>query len=423
MFFRSDKICYQISDPIKQNESNLTKIDSICKTKTCKTYKNCVINNDTILEIDKFMDFDIPINYFQDKEIKQNDNSQKIKKININIKDPISSEQALPENFEIKTLNLKYINEIHKLIVNHYVEDEDHIVRLSYSVDFIYWYLKYIPPEYIIGLTYKNKLVGIITVVLIDMIIYNKKNKIPYIDLLCIQKKIRKIGLAKYLINEVKKRIMQSNISYGISTSSELKTTQHPESSIFCKTEDYIIPINYKKLKKIGFLVCEMEPINSITKNPLHLVTHKDISIIVPKLNKFMERLDIKPYFTLESAKHFLLPKKNIVYSFVNYDQQNQITDFISVYINYFYCIDVKKFISVAQLAFYFYESMNISELVSLLIDKLSIYKIDQLIFRNVFNNTDINITKFSTKGVLHYYFYNMKIKEINPSQLAFFPF
>lgn len=387
---------------------------------------NSLKKHPIVSKTDEFKNTDDEFGCFSDEDTKQEKKYKKktkSNKIKIIDKKPLLPEQTLPKNFEIKTLGLKYVNEIHKLLVNHYVEDQDHIIRLSYSKDFIYWYLKYVPPEYIIGLTYKNKLVGMVTVMFMDMIIYDKKNKIPYIDLLCIQKKIRKLGLARYLINEAKKRIMCLNISYGISTSSELISTQYPESSIFCETEDYIIPINHEKLKKIGFLVCDIDKISIINKNPLHLVTQQDMTTIVFKLNKFMERLDIKPYFTLESAEHFLLPKKNIVYSYAIYNEQSQVTDFICVYINYFYCIDLNKFISVAQLGFYFYESMNLSELVSLLIDKLAIYKIDQLIFRNMFDNADINITKFSTRGNLHYYVHNMKIGKINPSCLSFFPF
>lgn len=328
----------------------------------------------------------------------------------------------LPENFKLKTLGVEYYNEIHKLLTNHYVEDQNKITRLTYSKDFIYWYLKYIPSEYIIGLVYKKKIVGIITIMIIDMIIYDTKIKMPYIDLLCVQTRVRNMGLANFLTNEAKRRIAHSKFPYGISTGLKSKCDIN-SGSVFCKTQDYVIPINYKKLKKIGFLMDDLDLVPIINDNPLHLMTDRDLAVVIAKLHKHMNQLCIKPYFTLESAKHFLLPKKNIIYSYVLRDEYNQITDFVSVYINYLYCIDINQFISVAQLAFYFYESLNISQLITFLIDKLSKQKIDQLIFRNMFDNMNINITKFSTKGDLHYIFHNVEINEIKSSDLIFFPF
>ena len=111
------------------------------------------------------------------------------------------------------------------------------------------------------------------------------------------------------------------------------------------------------------------------------------------------------------------------MYSFVNRNQQGDVTDFISVYKNYLYCIDKNKVVSVGQLSFYFCETMTITQLVSYLLDKLPSYGIDQLVFRDIGENMKINITKFSTNGDLYYYFYNVAIKETANDSIHFFPF
>lgn len=327
--------------------------------------------------------------------------------------------KSLPNGFQFKTLGLSYLEEIFGLLNNHYIEDSQHIIKLVYSKDFLYWYLKHVPPGFIIGLIFKKKIVGMIAALFIDMIVCGKKIKVPYINFLCVQSKIRNLGFGLFLIDEIKERLSKIGITYALFTG--LK----PITKYFCTTKDFVIPINYPKLKEVGFLMEDenLAPLSVLNDNPLHLMNISDIDSIVSKLNKFMEKFDVKPYFTNESVKHFLLPKKNIVYSFVNRNENGDVVDFVSVYKNYLYCLEKNKIVSVAQLAFYFHETMNLTQLVLNLIDKLSTYNIDQLVFRNMSDNMSINITKFSTREQLYYFFFNVSIKEINSSKLCFYPF
>ena len=324
----------------------------------------------------------------------------------------------LPKGFAFKTLKIKHLDEVCCLLNDHYIEDEQDIMRIVYSRDFLYWYLKYIPDGFMVGLIYKNKLVGMITAMFIDMFVYNKGIKMPYIDFLCVQKKIRSLGLAPFLMDEIKSRIFKTGLDYAFFTS--MKKIKSP----FCRTRDFVVPINRPKLKEIGFLVEDIMPPPEPDDNPLHLMIASDIESVVPKLNKSMGKYTVHPYFTKESAHHFLLPKKNIVYSFVRRDDDDDdVTDFIVIYKHYFYCLEKNKMVGVAQLAFYYYETMSLTELVTCMLDKLSSYGIDQLIFRNMAENEDINITKFSTYSDLFYYFFNIGIKETDASKIIFYPF
>src|SRR5271154_675604 len=242
------------------------------------------------------------MSYWINQPMKIADEGETIKPI---IADPSKKIHAdLPQGFELKTLTVKYLDEIQKLLNKHYIEDDQHLIRLVYSKDFLYWYLKYIPSEYIIGLVYHKKLVGFITAMFIDMIVHHNKLKVPYINLLCIQSKLRNMGFGPVLIDEVKQRICKMGINYGLFTST--KEVSLP----FCTSIDYAIPINYTKLQAIEFIEKDLEPIQQINPNPLHLMAASDIDSVIPKLNKFIEKFDVKPYFTNDSAHHFLLPKK-----------------------------------------------------------------------------------------------------------------
>jgi hypothetical protein len=353
--------------------------------------------------------------YWIDQPIDISKTDTEIKIIDKNILK--KKKENLPDGFRFKTLGLNYLEEIYGLLNNHYIEDEQHIIRLTHSKDFIYWYLKYIPAGFIVGLTFKNKLVGLVTATFIDMVVYEKEIKVPYINFLCIQSKIRKLGLAPFLMDEIKERLCKINMTYAIFTGTKLITKS------FCATKDFVVPINYPKLKEIGFLMEDLTLIPKLDSNPLHLMVASDIDSVVPKLNKFMEKFSVKPFFTNESAHHFLLPKKNILYSFVNRNNKGDVTDFISVYKNYLYCLEKNTVVYVAQLAFYYHETMNLTQLVANLIDKLSAYKIDQLIFKDVADNMSINITKFSTYGQLYHFFFNVSIKETSSEKLCFYPF
>ncbi len=323
----------------------------------------------------------------------------------------------LPDGFSFKTLGVEYLDEIYNLITNHYVVDENCIYRMVYAKKYLYWYLKKIPHGFVVGLIYRNKLVGMITACFMDMIIYDKEIKVPFINFLCCQARIRNLGLAQMLMDEIKKRLVNIKMSYALFTGSKMVTKP------FCTTTNYIVPINYAKLRQVGFLTADIEPITQTENNPLHLMQDRDIDIVTIKLNNHTKKLYIKPFFTNDSVHHFLLPKKNIVYSFVKRDENNEVTDFISIYKNYLYCLEKNQTVSVANLAFYFCETMTLTELVIYLLNKLPSYGIDQLNFRDTTENSTININKFSTHDKFHYFFYNVCMSETDSSKISFYPF
>lgn len=303
---------------------------------------------------------------------------------------------TLASEFSLVNLDIGYLNEIHALITDHYIEDNQQIFRMIYSKDYLYWYFNHIPSQYIIGLIYHSKLVGLISAMPLDMVIHNEKMSVSYVNFLCIQKKLRKMGLAKLLINELQSRLGDTSIIY---------TGIHAvNASPLCSVSSYIIPINYAKLHKIEFI--NEDDIGSrpiIDDNPLHLMKQNHVSDITIKLNSHYSNYQVRPNFTGDMCHHFFLPKKNVVYSFVVVDGAH-VTDFVSVTKNYMYCIEKNKVISIGHLSFYYNETLSITELIMYLIAKLPSYGIDQLMIRDIGNNSNIDITKFCTDEMTYYY-------------------
>jgi glycylpeptide N-tetradecanoyltransferase len=303
------------------------------------------------------------------------------------------------------------------LINDNYIEDTRGIIRCVYGKNFLIWYLDQIQTKgLVIGLLYNNNLIGMISASIFDMIIFDEKKRVPYINFLCIHKKVRHLGLGPILIDHIKEKLCLLNIPYAFFTAMNSPTVP------FCQTKDNIIPINYQKLTKIKFMNEELDPVIRFDDNPLHLMIESDTEQIVAGLNSFMKNFKIKPFFDIKSAKHFLLPKKNIKYSFTKKNSKGNITDFISVYKYYLYCMGQKEIVSVGQLGFYYTETLTLTQLVKFLLDKMISYGFDQLIIRNMAENDTIDITKFTTHDELNYFFYNISIPKINSWEIFVLP-
>ncbi len=321
-----------------------------------------------------------------------------------------------PREFKLVSLNMTHLDEIYYLINNHYICDNDNVTRLTFSKSFLYWYLKEIPSDFIIGLIYGKKLIGLITCLIIELIVHGEKIKTPYINFLCIQRSLRHLKLSNILMDEMKRRILSKNIFYCFFCNDKKWACS------FVQCASYVIPINYPKLHRIHFLTEKIDPLRTFDYNPLQIMDKNDAEQILTKLSMAMDNLLIKPYFTKKTLLHYLAPKKNIVYSFVIKNVDGQVTDFVSVYKHYLYCIDTKEMVSVAKLAFYYHHSVDQTTLIEYLLDKLDKYGFDQLIFYDMYENNKINITKFSMKDKMSYYFGNMAMPQTKQENICFFP-
>jgi glycylpeptide N-tetradecanoyltransferase len=58
----------------------------------------------------------------------------------------------------------------------------------------------------------------------------------------------------------------------------------------------------------------------------------KDVPIVHKKLNDFLKQFKLHIQFSVEEVAHFMLPRDNVIESYVVCDGNNVITDFISFY-------------------------------------------------------------------------------------------
>ena len=251
------------------------------------------------------------------------------------------------EGLEWKDVDMTKQNEIDKLyefLKTNYVEDEDHMFRFDYSKDFLKWHLtspNYFP-EWLISIVQldtkknKKKMVGFIAGIPIKVCIHGYDISLAEIDFLCVKKEFRNKRLAPLLIREVSRRIHMRNQWWAVYTSG----TMLPKP--FAQTTYYHRNLNVKKLVDIHFTYLphnmNMARAKNIYKLPNELpfsgfrqMEEKDVEQVFVLLEKFESQFKVHGYYDRDQVKHWFLPRKNVVYSYVREDN-NTITDFISFY-------------------------------------------------------------------------------------------
>ena len=256
---------------------------------------------------------------------------------------------ALPEEgLEWKDVDMTKQNEIDKLyefLKNNYVEDEDHMFRFDYSKDFLKWHLT--SPNYctdwlisIVQLdTKKNKkkMVGFIAGIPIKVCIHGYDIELAEVDFLCVKKEFRNKRLAPLLIKEVSRRIHLRDKWWAVYTSG----TMLPKP--FAETTYYHRNLNVKKLVDVHFTYLphnmNMARAKNLYKLPTELpfdgfrpMQEKDVDQVYVLLENFEKQFKVHGYYDKDLVKHWFLPRKQVVYSYVRENKEKVITDFISFY-------------------------------------------------------------------------------------------
>jgi glycylpeptide N-tetradecanoyltransferase len=321
--------------------------------------------------------------------------------MNIDLDNEINMDEIkLPDGFRFKTLSPAYTKEIQYFLNRHYIENTNCDLKVFFVTDYLYWYLKYIPAGLCIGLVYENKLVGLITAYVTDMIICQNRYSIAIPNFLCVHQKLQNLGLSKLLGKKLRSVLDTMRVQQALYqvVRFELNEQTQPKINPFCRLQNVSVPLNYEKLISIGFIPANCELYVQPEKMPtFRLLCKDDVPKIVPKLNNFLSKYKIRPFFTEESATHFFLPKKRIVYSFVKTDDQSNITDFISVTESYMHLKPIRKNICSCNVTYYFHETVSLTRMIESIIPKLLSYGVDILNLLTVGKNEYLNINKFPT--------------------------
>lgn len=339
---------------------------------------------------------------------------------------PLIDDHAL-EWHDCDVTNDQDMKDIYALLSSHYVEDDDNMFRFDYSMGLLKWAM--CPPGWKpvwhVGIrrVSDNKLVGFVTAIPARIRIYEKELSLVEINFLCVHKGYRGKGLAPTLIQEITRRanlagIFQATYTAGAVLSKPLASCQY-----------FHRPLNPKKLLDIGFsylpprrtLKMTMKlyalPEEPRTKG-LRPLEEKDIPRVTTLLSDYLQsKTKFHPVLSEDDVRHWLLPREDIIVSYVSENAHGKITDLLSFYCLHSTIIGHSKH-TTFRAAYSYYSVATSVPLRDLMYDALIIAKRNNL---DVFNCLDLMDNKAFLKdlkfdqgtGRLQYYIYNWRCPSI----------
>ena len=266
-----------------------------------------------------------------------------------NIENIPKESYTLPEGFEWKDIDLNQVSDVDKLyefLKSNYIGDESHLFGTDYSKDFLKWFLS--PPEmhkdWLVSVVKedkvknKKKIIGFISAIPTKLSINNTEIKMAKVCFLCVKKEFRNKRLTPVLIKEITRRINLKNIWQGV------YKTFYFLPKAFTKSQYHYRSINLKKLLDVQYTYLpnnKMSLGNALKKYELpdepkisgfRKMEEKDIDQIYNLILERNKKYKIYEILNKNEVKHWLLPRNNIVYTYVLEDEDHKITDFCSFY-------------------------------------------------------------------------------------------
>ncbi|XP_073302548.1 glycylpeptide N-tetradecanoyltransferase 1-like [Primulina huaijiensis] len=317
--------------------------------------------------------------------------------------------------------------EVYSLLANNYVEDDENMFRFNYSKEFLQWALR--PPGFYrswhIGVRVKSskKLVAFITGIPAKIRVRNDVVVMAEVNFLCVHKKLRSKRLAPVLIKEVTRRIHLENIwqaayTAGVVLPTPITTCQYWHRSLNPKK---LIDVGFSRLGARMTMSRTMKlyklPDQTATPGFRKMEPH-DVPAVTRLLRNYLKQFVVAPDFDELDVEHWLLPRENVVNSYLVASPDNQeITDFCSFYTLPSSILGSLSYSSL-KAAYSFYNVSTKTSLLQLMNDVLIVAKKEEF---DVFNALDVMQNEIFLKelkfgpgdGKLHYYLYNYRLKHV----------
>lgn len=250
----------------------------------------------------------------------------------------------MPPGFEWCTLDITdpvQAQEMYKLLNENYVEDDDCMFRFDYSIPFLQWALT--QPGYVrdwlVGVrNAKTKvLMGCITAIPVDVRVYDSVRPMAEINFLCVHKKLRTKRLAPVLIKEITRRVnlldrWQAVYTAGVVLPKPVGRCRYYHRSLNPKK---LIEVRFSSLPPRTTLANHIKSLKLPNRpvHPLRPMTREDVPAVHKLLQTYLaNKAKLAQVFTEEDVEHNLLPRKEVVSSYVLEGADGKITDLCSFY-------------------------------------------------------------------------------------------
>ncbi|XP_011604445.1 glycylpeptide N-tetradecanoyltransferase 1-like isoform X1 [Takifugu rubripes] len=343
---------------------------------------------------------------------------------------------SLPEGFRWDNLELSsqtVLRELCTLLSENYLEEDDNTVRFDFSPEYLQWVLQ--PPNWSaqwhcgIRVVSSNKLVGFIAAVPAELLVYEAEKRMVQVKFLCVHKKLRLKRMTPVLIRELTRRVNQQGRYQAVYTTVAVLPT--PLSSCRYWTR----PLNPRKLMEVGHLgqkrnmslqrAVKVHRLPEVTKIPgLRPATKGDLEEIHSLLQENIRKFHLNTILSLQEVEHWLLPRENVVDTYVVEELDGTLTGVVSFYSIFSRLLNqpVHTGLKAAHLLFVISTATN---LVDLMKDTLILAKsqkgCDIFSAHDVMDNSSfLKQLKFNVDDVsLHYYLYNWMCPKISPDKVG----
>uniref|UniRef100_A0A3P9I4L5 Glycylpeptide N-tetradecanoyltransferase n=1 Tax=Oryzias latipes TaxID=8090 RepID=A0A3P9I4L5_ORYLA len=251
---------------------------------------------------------------------------------------------TLPQGFSWDTLDLSnpfVMKELCSLLNENYMEEDDNTIRLDFSSEYLEWALQ--PPscqsQWHCGVRVQanKKLVGFIAAVPADVRIYETEKQMVHVKLLCVHKKLRQKRMAPVLVRELTRRVNLQGLYQAVYTADIVLPTPLSSSRLWHRPLNprKLMEVNYPRLRQNMNLqrALKFNRLPETTKtNGLRPMTKKDAPEILSLLQDHLCKFKLSSILSLQQVEHWLLPRQNVIDTYVVEDDDGSLTDVVSFY-------------------------------------------------------------------------------------------
>ena len=246
------------------------------------------------------------------------------------IKSEIKYEDISKEPIELPEKDMEWVlidinkkgelEKIYNFLIKNYYEVQEY--KEQYSLDFLKWQFSPIEnnphKNILLSMQKKGKIIGFFSGLPLKLSVYGKEILTYNISFLCIDSDYRHKKLAEYMFKEMFRRSYLEKVFQNIFVSRLLIPKPFAECIYYyANVKDKVKKYKLKKESSDKF----------------RLMEKKDVKDVYNLISNSQKQFKIYSIFSEEEIEHWFIPIKNVIYSFVKEDENNNITDFTSFYV------------------------------------------------------------------------------------------
>uniref|UniRef100_A0A3B3HZ16 Glycylpeptide N-tetradecanoyltransferase n=1 Tax=Oryzias latipes TaxID=8090 RepID=A0A3B3HZ16_ORYLA len=183
-----------------------------------------------------------------------------------------------------------------------------------------------------------KKLVGFIAAVPADVQnVSDREKQTVHVKLLCVHKKLRQKRMAPVLVRELTRRVNLQGLYQAVYTADIVLPTPLSSSRLWHRPLNprKLMEVNYPRLRQNMNLqrALKFNRLPETTKtNGLRPMTKKDAPEILSLLQDHLCKFKLSSILSLQQVEHWLLPRQNVIDTYVVEGDDGSLTDVVSFY-------------------------------------------------------------------------------------------